>query len=410
MKRNGFFLVLALLLPALAAQAEETADGVQDLHTEIPAPVADAPPAPGPNAASGGDADADAAPDDALGPHLWPNPTKKLAQTSLGAVDACETVAFPLTFLPGIGSLASSLIEWVCLVPAALAIDYVAVHHAGYESFLWPPLVALLLAKLYRGVVLVAGITAIAATAVVYTTAITTMLLVAGAGHYIPVGLTGVISLIGGLILGMRVIERVGSELVFLATYTNLANELSDPQETARAQEQAFVKPPLDAFSRGYALLAAAAGASPERHWSFGIPLLGPLFHAGARAEAVEDALLLVGRDVLHETPQHPDLMRATAQVTSYAEGALTAAGQALLTIGGGIFVAGTVVAALAYQSNEDLVEYGAWLGGLGAVGVAIATGGVLCVLARQIPRVARSLLAPAAFGLLPPEEAAAVE
>ncbi len=340
----------------------------------------------------------------------WEDPVEKLAATSTGAVDACETAAFPLTFLPGVGSVASSLIEWVCLIPAALAIDYVGVHHAGYESFLWQPLAALLLAKLWRGFVLVAGWTTIIATGFLFGTVVSAALALGGAAAYIPVGLTGVLTLAGGMIMAMSFLKKRGSEFVFTATYTNLANQLSTPVETLEAQDRAWIKPPPGPFGRAYSLLSAAAGAEPERSWAHGIPVAGPLFRAGAKAEAVEEATLQVGRDVLGERPQYPDELRMAAEIASYTEGVFGAVGQALLGAGAVVFVTGTVLAALSYQANEDLTEYGVVIGGLGGLGVAVAGTGVTLILLREVPRIARSLLVPAAFGLCPPAEETAAE
>ena len=86
------------------------------------------------------------------------------------------------------------------------------------------------------------------------------------------------------------------------------------------------------------------------------------------------------------------------------------AVGQALLGVGATIFVVGTILAGLNYQAIEDVTEYVVLAGGLGTLGVFVAGGGVAFILLREIPRIARSLLVPAAFGLWPPAEEAEAE
>lgn len=339
------------------------------------------------------------------GPVPWEDPDRKIAATARGAIDACETVAFPLTLIPGIGSIAGSVIEWACLVPAALAIDYVGVNHTGQESFLWQPLLALLAAKLYRAVVLTVGITAIALSAALYVTVVSAALVVANASYYIPIGLTGVITVIGAMILGMNVIEKVGSDLIFLGTYKTLANTLTTPAEAAAAQERAWVKPPPGPFGRSLALLSAAAGAEPRGEWTHAIPVAGPLFRANAKADAVEQATLQVGRDVLGERPQYPEELHMTAELTTWTEAIFGAVGQALLGVGATIFVAGTILSAVSYEQNADVVEFALVAGGIGSAGVFVAGGGVVFILLRQVPRIVRGLFVPAAFGLWPPPE-----
>ncbi|MCP4500651.1 MAG: hypothetical protein GY822_11890, partial [Deltaproteobacteria bacterium] len=52
----------------------------------------------------------------------------------------------------------SSVFEWACLIPAAIAVDYTAAHHGNQSSFIWQATIALIFAKLYREIVKYTGI------------------------------------------------------------------------------------------------------------------------------------------------------------------------------------------------------------------------------------------------------------
>jgi len=334
----------------------------------------------------------------------WQDAERFLPEMAEGGVDACETVAFPLTLLPAVGSIAASLVEWVCLIPAAMAVDYYGLWHAGTESFLWQPLIGLLVAKIWRDVALVVGLTVGGFSAAAYLIVVAGVLGANDALYYFPVGLTGLITLIGGIVIATRWAQKRGSSFLFQASYFGLSKKLDDGEQ-ALAQEKAWYKPPPDPFFRAYALMSAASGAEPERELIFLIPVVGPLFKAPAKATAVDDAMIRIGRDVLREEPQHEDAMRLMSSSMSWTEGALGAGGQALLVTSAGIFVAATLGAAVTYEQNADVGEYALILFGVGSTGVVVAAGGLGLILLREAPRLVRNLTVPLAFGLLPPDQ-----
>ncbi|MFZ9888761.1 MAG: hypothetical protein ACO3JL_14775 [Myxococcota bacterium] len=332
----------------------------------------------------------------------WEDPARKLRAAAAGGVGVCEAVAFPLTLVPGVGSIASSVVDWACLVPAALAVDYVGTFHAGSASHLWQPLLALVAAKVYRSMVFTAGVAVMVGAGLLFTGGVTAALVALGAPYYLPVALTGVLTGVGVTFLATRALERWGSDALFGLVYGALASPLRTPEEHQAAETSALIAPPLGPFARAFALLAAASGAEPASEPRFAIPVAGPLYKSAARAEVVEQATLRVGTDILHEAPASPAALHRSAVVTSFAEGALGAAGHALLLGGAGILLTGTLMAALTDEKRGDTGEYATWAAGVGGVGVVIAGGGVACVLLRQVPRVLRAVLVPAAFGLWP--------
>jgi hypothetical protein len=333
---------------------------------------------------------------------LWDDPERQMGEMAKGAVDVCETVTAPLTLVPGIGEIASATLDWICLLPAAFAIDYLGAYHAGASSFVWQPLLGLLIAKAWRGIVLVAGVAAGVGVGLLGL-APALGVLAATAPEYTLVAITGYLTFIGGLVIVTRWLQKRGSSFLFEKTYFGLSRRLNSEAERLDAQEEAWVKHPPGPFFRAYTLMAAAAGAEPKGGLVTAIPVAGPLFRAPAKADAIEAAMLRVGEKTLHETPQHPEAMRASAVVTSWVEGGLGAGGQALLVAGGALFATGTVLAAIAWGQNQDLGEYATIVLGLGGTGIVVAGGGVVLILAREVPRLLRNLLVPAGFGYLPP-------
>lgn len=330
----------------------------------------------------------------------WEEPERKLRAAAAGGVGVCEAVAFPLTLVPGVGSIASSVVDWACLVPAALAVDYVGTFHAGSASHLWQPLLALLVAKIYRSAVFSAGLGVMVGAGLLFAGGASATLIALSMPYYLPIALTGVLTWAGATFLTARALERWGSDVLFGLVYGALATPLRTADEQRAAEAAAFIAPPLGPLSRAFALFAAASGAKPAPAPRFAIPVLGPLYKSAARAEAAEQAVLRVGADILHEAPASPDGVQRAATMTSLAEGILGAASHALLLAGAGIFLTGTAAAAIGYERRQDAGEYAAWAGGLGGVGVVVAGGGFACALVQQVPRVLRAVLVPAAFGI----------
>ena len=335
----------------------------------------------------------------------WPDADEDAKDVAEGAVKVCEAVTFPLTLLPGVGSVISSIVDWACLIPAAFAVDYVGVHHGHRAASFWQALGALAAAKVARTAILIPAIGGAVLIGVVYSTAVTGALVAADAAYYIPVGATGLLTLLGASALGIYQLRKLTDRATFSCVYFGLTPSLTE-EARAAAQQEAWLKPPLDPFSRAYGLMTVAAAADVERDWAFAIPVVGPVLKADARRQALREDMRRLGRDALGELPQDPAGMDFAIDATLGLEGWLEAGAHALLLAGGAIFVAGTVSGALAYQENKDVAQY-AWLtGGLGTVGVFVAGGGVALVALREVPRVLRPIAVPWAFGFLPPEEA----
>ncbi len=78
----------------------------------------------------------------------WADPEREIEAAAEGSLDTCELLALPLGFLPGVGEVIDFAAGWLCIIPAAMAVDYVAVHHGGRDSFLWQSGVALAAASI----------------------------------------------------------------------------------------------------------------------------------------------------------------------------------------------------------------------------------------------------------------------
>ena len=82
----------------------------------------------------------------------WEPFDREAARTADGSLDVCATMVFPLTFVPGVGDIVGTISDWLCIVPAALAVDYVGTWHGGRESHFWQPVLALVLKKVWETV------------------------------------------------------------------------------------------------------------------------------------------------------------------------------------------------------------------------------------------------------------------
>jgi len=336
---------------------------------------------------------------------------------AFGSIETCEAITFPLTFLPGIGSVLSSVFEWACLIPGAMAVDYTAIHHGKNESFIWQATTALIVAKLWREAMKYAGIAgAIGLAGVGVGLMVPTALqavpglaaLPAIPGYYLPVALAGVVTFGGFSFIVWKKIRNVGTDWLFTGTYHLLAGDLTTEEKRQDAMKNALIKWPPTGWNRAWALMATSAGTEPERKLHFYIPVIGAWNKAMARADAVKASMRRVSNDVLAEGGKIRagalDEMDGMITTMAVIEGGLAASAQACLIAGGALFIGGTLAAAVQYQSDEDFGTYAVVAGVTGGVGIAVASTGVGLLLVREIPKALRPLAVPAVYGLFPPE------
>jgi len=408
----------ALLDDAPLAVGEETPEPATATAAESlpPNPPSTTPDAPR-DAASDAPRDAPSdAPPDEFETVQWEDADTRLPQFARGALGACEAIIFPITFLPLIGELATAVSEWFCLVPAALTVDYLGTFHGGRGTSFWQPLTALFLAKLWRDAALITGfgvgLSAVLAFSTVFGVASALVLLSPGdaardGAAYLPtIGLTGLLTVVGLSVVATQWAQDTGGDIVFEQVYFRLSDDKRHPDAVAAARERAFLRPPPDPYSRAYSLLVATVASEPAGDWRHAIPVAGPLFRAGATAEAVEADIRSFGRDVLHEEPQHPEALTELARTTSYVEGVLNAGGQALLLLGGAAFVTGLVAAPVVFSASGDAGQYAVIGAGLGTSAALVAGSGLFLLLLAEIPRITRNLSIPLAFGALSPADA----
>lgn len=334
----------------------------------------------------------------------WDDAEVKARDTAQAAVRVCEAIAFPLTLVPGVGSVAASLVDWGCLVPAALAVDYVGVHHGDRGGSVWPPLMGLIAAKLVRTGVMYVSIAGALIVGGLYATVVTAALISANAAYYIPVGVTGLLAIGGASGLLIHRVSKAADRAAFSSVYESWAPRWPDDSTRRRIQGEAWLKPKLDGTARGYALMTAAGMVEVEGDFTHGLPVVGPVYKAEDRITFLKAQMRRVGADLFGELPKDPAGMDAQIELWLRTEGYLEAGAHACLLAGAAIFAAGSISSAVAYQQTGDEKQYAELALGLGTTGIVVAGTGVGLLLARDVPRIARTWFVPMAFGFDPPE------
>jgi hypothetical protein len=332
----------------------------------------------------------------------WEDSDGAVEIAARGSIEMCEAITLPLVLLPGVGDVIGTVVEWACLIPGVLAVQYTEVHHGQRDILFWQPAVALLAAKLFRDLVQYPAIALAVAAGVGYALIAIPALTLTGAWYFIPVGVAGLVTAGGLGYLAFYKLREKGADWVFETSYALLAHGTMSPQQQAAAREGSWVKPPLIGWPRAWALLAAAAGTEVPFTLLQWIPVAGPWFKASNWAAASKAVMRQTGREVLSDRPRDLASMDSAIDAFATTDAVLGSAGQAMLLGGGVLFFAGTIFAGLQYQTSEDVGQYATIAATTGTTGVVVAATGLGLVLLRLVPRAVRPFVIPALYGFEP--------
>ena len=396
----GLVLVVALLsqmegnpLPALPSGQAPSAQAPDALAPQPPGAAGESPmPSGSPPVAAPTEPDAAPPPPPSPPPPpltQWEPLHREVEMMAEGSLRVCELAVLPATVLPGVGDAVGTAAQWVCIVPAALFVDYVALHHGSVISHFWQALLGLILKKGFDTIVDVPIL--------VLSLAVAIGALAGGAalawfGAPITLTIAGVLS-VGVLTwLGLRSVRDWIGDRLFEGTYFLFARK-AEPAEIAEAQKHAWLKPGLAGLPAGWALISTVAGTKERFTWLHVIPVAGQLLKAGARAEDLKMRVRRTAREDLQiEKPELYAMDNAIEGLTA-TEGVSRAVGELCMIIGGGLFAGGVVAAAFGDRPAAE------WLGGGGLL--AGGVGGA-ALLVGSTAKALEPVIIPAAWALAP--------
>lgn len=357
-------------------------------------------------------------PDSPVRPH-WDDADNMAYLSAVGTIGMCETVARPLLLVPALGATGYVAAEWICIAPAAVAVDYFQIFHGGRDLTLYESGTALLAAKLVRDVtrlpVVVSYTTAAAATLVVGTlvalTGGATALPVQIPEDYQPIALTGFLTsqaLLTTLLDALR-------ELVVFYTYHGTLGLLSEPEE-ARAeqvaiQDEAWLPRDLNPLTRLWALGAVAGGSRPKFSLLHIIPVVGRIIWAIDASEVLQQRMRRLARDSLKEKRTDDDLFWMDMAIyglygvdagVAIVTDLVLLTSIAIWTVGTAAFLFG---GGLLPPDGQSLT-----LRALGTAGVALGSAAVVLVVLKDVKGAIAPWLIPLAYGPLSPGAQAKLE
>lgn len=329
-------------------------------------------------------------------PVQWDDMTRELAMTAEGGIDVCEALSLPLSLIPGIGSAVGTITEWVCLVPAAIAVDTVAIHFGGRDASLWQATVALLAKKLFQDLLstpltVLVAIAAIGGVAAIVGSTLLSIYVVAGFPVFLPTLITvGAGTL---LVAPVALLRDKGGEAIFSGLFSLMTNQVYG-DELAKKRKEAFFQPGDVGWARPYVLLSAAAGTKGETGLADLVPIVGPFWKAGEEATALKERMRRVGRDVLRDAPGR-DLsgMDATIDVVTTIKGAAASTGQGVAIAGLAVGLTGAIL-----QGTEQVDQPTGETIGFVGLGIAL-TGLGIYALSSTLDTV-KTLAVPCAYGI----------
>lgn len=310
----------------------------------------------------------------------WDDIDREVQVAAEGGIDVCEALSLPLSLVPGIGDAVGTVTEWLCIVPAAIAVDTVALQFGGRDATLWQATVALLSRKLFEDLIdtpltILVAAAAVAAVGALVGSVLISLYVVPG----FPIFLPTLIAVGAGSVLVAPVawLKEKGGELLFEAVFFGLTSQIYG-EELEKKRSEALFRPgdpqlQKGGWARAYVLAAAAAGSKGKAGlWSV-LPVAGPIVKAGEEIVATKERMRRVGRDVLMDPPGR-DLtsMDTAVDVIAGTKGVVGAVGQGLALVGLGVGITGAVMP----QGNADEKATAETVGFVG-LGIAVAGLGV---------------------------------
>jgi hypothetical protein len=324
----------------------------------------------------------------------WAPFDQEVMRVADGSIRVCGSLALPLTIIPGVGEVVGTLSDWMCIVPAAMAVDYTSTWHGPRESHFWQPALALVLKKGFETLVdtpiIVVTIGAVVAIAVGSLAGV-----VIG-GLPVSVVTAGGIGTTLVLYLGLRGVREAVGNFLFQKTFTSLVDE-STEEATADERRNALLKPGLGGIPGAYGLMATVAGSRPAFDWSHAVPVMGPMWRAGAHAAELKAKTRRFAHEVMEVDKADLGAMDATIDALTTTQAIAMASSHIALGVGVGLFGAGTI---MALTDTNNSLQATAEI--LGTVGLAtVAAGGAAVVVSFAADR-SQPLLVPLAWSMAP--------
>ncbi len=323
----------------------------------------------------------------------WDDADQFGASLSRGSIGVCEALTTPLGILPYVGFAAAWAIEWFCIVPGALTLDYVAARHGDDPNGAWGEgAAALAAAKLWKDattipVYIAAG--AVFATTAVFLTGLTVASLVAfpisAAWVFVPMAIGAVAAATGGAWVAAEYVRDVGADALFWWVYDGLGDADDQRPQVAKARhedaENAILGPDPNFIGRYWTLASLAAGVKPDAEPLHFVPLAGPIALERDRAAMLKERMHRVASDVFFDSQTEEELEPAhlTIDVVSYASGVVGAVAQGALVTAGlsaavalvaAAFIAPAPFVAVPVMVAFGLVSLASGLVGLTSLGV----------------------------------------
>jgi hypothetical protein len=305
----------------------------------------------------------------------WEPFEREVARAADGSLDVCTTAVFPLAIVPGIGDIVGTIGEWVCLVPAAIAVDYIGAFHGGHDSDFWQPALALVVKK---------GWETLLDTPIMVVTIAAVLGSVAGgialntwAGIPSTVVSAGVFGATAAVYLGLKAGRDGVGDFLFDVIYDGLTPE-ADGDRLEQARRTSWLQPGMTGLPAAFGMVATVSGSKPRFDWRYAVPVVGPIWRADAHARDIQQQTRRFGREVLlvdkKELAGVDGVSGVLAGVQGYSNAvAHVAIGTGLVLFGAGV-VASTSDRGADQQATAELLG-GVGLGAIGVGGLAIVTG-----------------------------------
>ncbi len=392
-------VLLVVVLPAAATPASDRSDHqgasgrlrplIPDELPERPPPAP--PPAPGPKRAA-----------------RWADADAVAYSAGAGTVSLCETATIPLNLLPVVGPGAALVTQWFCIIPAAVTVDYIAIHHGGRDAAFWQAGLALAASKAFSDLTELPWV-------VSFTTTTISAGLVAAATYvtggldflpadvpeaYRPLAITGYITGTTALTAFLNVVRDFIAWRIYTLSYDLLTDKL--PPKDNSHLEDAYLDKSLNPFERAFLLAALTEGVQPDFSLWHIVPVVGRFVLAYDRADLLRHRLRRVSKDTFRDDREVFLPMDAAIFAVFGLDCGFGVLTDVALIASAGIFLLGTSLVLTYGPAALGTGGVGRLVAALGTAGLFASSAAVSLTLVREARRVVGPALVSLAYGPVP--------